>query len=133
MVLFQFFNSAAIVNFGTSFRQSWWRNYVLVFFYCCFFAHTSFLILADPNPYSCLFRINCGSRDRLVALGYPEPSWEIPVYNSPVGHNVLPRYFRWELWAFVIGNCLANIIWERVILLWVVKSWVSKVYISPLE
>ncbi|KAI9363228.1 E1-E2 ATPase-domain-containing protein [Pilaira anomala] len=115
VVLFQFFNSAAIVNFGTSFRQSWWRNYVLVF-----------LILADPNPYSCMFRINCGSRDTLVALGYPEPSWEIPVYNSPVGHNVLPKYFRWELWAFVMGNCLANILWERVILLWVVKSWVSK-------
>ncbi|KAI9255357.1 hypothetical protein EDC94DRAFT_617434 [Helicostylum pulchrum] len=126
VVLFQFFNSAAIVNFGTSFRQSWWRNYILVFFYCCFFVHVSFLILADPNPYSCIFRINCGSSEILVELGYPKPNWDIPIYNSPFGHNVLPKYFRWELWGFVIGNSIINIIWERIVLLCIVKKWAIK-------
>ncbi|GAN11385.1 P-type ATPase (P-ATPase) Superfamily [Mucor ambiguus] len=126
VVLFQFFNSAAIVNFGSAFRRSWWRNYVLVVFYCCFFVHTSFLILADPNPYSCIFRVNCGSPDVLESLGYPYPWWKIEPYNSPLGHNVLPKWFRWELWGFVLGNCLINIIWERVIVLWLVRNWTIK-------
>ncbi|CAO0803749.1 unnamed protein product [Mucor circinelloides] len=126
VVLFQFFNSAAIVNFGSAFRRAWWRNYVLVVFYCCFFIHTSFLILADPNPYSCIFRVNCGTPDVLESLGYPYPWWKIEPYNSPLGHNVLPKWFRWQLWGFVLGNCLINIIWERVIVLWLVRNWAIK-------
>ncbi|KAL0142124.1 hypothetical protein V8B55DRAFT_1495122 [Mucor lusitanicus] len=122
VAIFQFFNSAAIVNFGSVFRRSWWRNYILVFFYCCFFVHTSFLILADPNPYSCIFRINCGTSSKLVELGYPKPTWDIPDYNSPVGHNVFPKSFRWQLWGFVLGNCLINVIWERVVLLWFLRN-----------
>lgn len=96
---------------------------MLVAFYCCFFVHTSFLILADPNPYSCIFRINCGTASKLVELGYPNPWWHIEPYNTPVGHNVLPKWFRWELWGFVLGNSLANIIYERVILLWFIRNW----------
>ncbi|KAI7902541.1 uncharacterized protein BX663DRAFT_552451 [Cokeromyces recurvatus] len=126
VVLFQFFNSGAIVNFGSAFRRSWWRNYVLVFIYCCFFIHTSFLILADPNPYSCIFRINCGTASVLHSLGYPYPYWKIEPYNSPFGNNVLPKRFRWKLWGFVLGNCLVNIIWERVIVLWLVRNWAIK-------
>jgi cation-transporting ATPase 13A3/4/5 len=58
VIMFQFFNSGAVVNFGSQFRRSWWRNYMLVFVWCCFFVHVSFLILADPNPYSCIVSIN---------------------------------------------------------------------------
>lgn len=54
VILFQYFNNAAVVNFGSVFRQSWWRNYVLVVFYCCFFVSTSYMMLADPNPYGCI-------------------------------------------------------------------------------
>ncbi|KAI8061941.1 hypothetical protein BDF21DRAFT_389640 [Thamnidium elegans] len=123
VIMFQFFNSGAIVNFGAQFRKSWWRNYTLVFVWACFFVSCSYLILADPNPYSCIFRINCGSPDTLVKLGYPRPNWDIPEYNSPVGHNVLPEYFRWQLWGYVIANCLANIIWERICILWIARDW----------
>ncbi|KAF7723970.1 hypothetical protein EC973_001486 [Apophysomyces ossiformis] len=126
VILFQFFNSGAIVNFGSVFRQSWWRNYVLVFIWACFFTSTSFLTLADPNPYSCIFRINCGTASELVKLGYPEPYWHIEPYNSPLGHNVLPKDFRWKLWGFILANCLANIIWERVIILWLARNWAIK-------
>ncbi|KAI7865249.1 hypothetical protein BDF14DRAFT_1730653 [Spinellus fusiger] len=123
VIIFQFFNSGAIVNFGSVFRQSWWRNYILVFIWTCFFVSTSFLTLADPNPYSCIFRINCGSPSVLQDLGYPLPWWKIEPYNSPLGHNVLPVWFRWQLWGFILANCLVNIIWERVIVLWLGRQW----------
>lgn len=124
--MFQFFNSGAIVNFGSQFRRSWWRNYTLVFVWLCFFISTSFIVLADPNPYSCIFRINCGSPDVLVELGYPKPTWSIPIYNSPFGHNVLPNYFRWQLWGFIVANCSATIIWERICILWIARDWAIK-------
>lgn len=123
VILFQFFNSGAIVNFGSQFRRAWWRNYILVFVWCCFFVSTSYMVLADPNPYSCIFRINCGTPSVLEKLGYPTPTWDIAPYNSPVGHNVLPRWFRWQLWGFILGNCAANIIWERICILWVARDW----------
>ncbi|KAG0190539.1 hypothetical protein DFQ28_001935 [Apophysomyces sp. BC1034] len=126
VVIFQFFNSGAVVNFGSVFRQSWWRNGVLVFIWACFFTSTSFLTLADPNPYSCIFRINCGTPSELEKLGYPTPYWHIEPYNSPLGHNVLPKDFRWKLWGFILANCLANIIWERVLILWLARDWAIK-------
>jgi cation-transporting ATPase 13A3/4/5 len=126
VIIFQFFNNGAIVNFGSSFRQSWWRNYALVFIWCCFFISTSYIMLADPNPYGCIFRMNCGSADVLVELGYPEPYWNIPDYNSPFGHNVLPKAFRWKLWGYVLGNMACTIIWERICILWIARDWAVK-------
>ncbi|KAI9321607.1 hypothetical protein BX666DRAFT_1903933 [Dichotomocladium elegans] len=126
VIISQFFHNAAVVNFGSIYRQSWWRNYILVFFWCCFFVSTSYLMLADPNPYSCIFRINCGTASVLEELGYPTPYWHIDDYNSPLGHNVLPRSFRWKLWGFVLGNMLATVIWERVVMLTLVRRWVVK-------
>ncbi|KAG1467446.1 hypothetical protein G6F56_004412 [Rhizopus delemar] len=123
VIIFQFFNSGAIVNFGSQFRQSWWRNYALVFVWSAFFVSTSYLTLADPNPYSCIFRFNCGSADTLVSLGYPRPNWYIDDYNAPLGHNVLPKWFRWQLWGYCVANCACTIIWERVCILWIGRSW----------
>ncbi|KAI7898313.1 uncharacterized protein BX663DRAFT_525395 [Cokeromyces recurvatus] len=126
VIMFQFFNSGAIVNFGSQFRQSWWRNYMLVFIWACFFVSTSYLVLADPNPYSCIFRLNCGTSSVLEELGYPKPYWDIPAYNSPVGHNVLPKDFRWKLWGYILANCACNIIWERICILWIACDWAVK-------
>ncbi|KAI9277641.1 hypothetical protein BY458DRAFT_585318 [Sporodiniella umbellata] len=123
VIIFQFFNSGAIVNFGSQFRQSWWRNYTLVFVWCAFFISTTYITLADPNPYSCIFRINCGSTQTLVELGYPRPNWGIDDYNAPLGHNVLPKWFRYQLWAYCLANCICTIIWERICILWIGRSW----------
>ncbi|KAI8583019.1 hypothetical protein K450DRAFT_225942 [Umbelopsis ramanniana AG] len=120
VILFQFWNNGALVNFGSAFRQAWWRNYLLVFVWSCFFISTSYITLADPNPYGCIFRINCGTAWVLHdQLGYPMPDWYIEPYNSAIMHNVLPKYFRWQLWVFLLANCAANAIWERVIVQWI--------------
>ncbi|CAO3700091.1 hypothetical protein G6F70_001036 [Rhizopus microsporus] len=126
VILFQFFNNGAVVNFGSQFRQSWWRNYVLVFVWCAFFISTSYITLANPNPYGCIFRINCGSPEALVSLGYPEPTWYIDDYNFPLKHNVLPVWFRWQLWGYVLANCACTIIWERICILWIARDWAVK-------
>ncbi|ORX58219.1 hypothetical protein DM01DRAFT_1319021 [Hesseltinella vesiculosa] len=126
VIMAQFFHNGFLVNFGSVHRRSWYRNYLLVFIWCCFFIHVSYLTLADPNPYSCIYRINCGSADVLESLGYPAPWWGIEPYNSPLGHNVLPKSFRWKLWLFIVGNLIATTVWERVIVLGLGRSWALK-------
>ncbi|KAI8976751.1 hypothetical protein BDB01DRAFT_852965 [Pilobolus umbonatus] len=126
VIMFQFFNNAAVVNFGSEFRQSWWRNYILVFLWMAFFVNTSFLTLADPNEFSCIYRINCGSSQALQDLGYPKYDWDIGFFNHPLGHNVLPKWFRWELWGFMVANCACTIIWERICILWIGRHWAIK-------
>lgn len=127
VILFQFWNNGALVNFGSDFRRAWWRNYLLVFIWCAFFVSTSYITLADPNPYGCIFRMNCGTPWVLhEQLGYPMPTWDIEPYNSAIMHNVLPKWFRWQLWAFMVANCLTNIIWERVIVQWIGRKWAIK-------
>ncbi|KAJ1923575.1 hypothetical protein IWQ60_005800 [Tieghemiomyces parasiticus] len=115
--LYQFVNAAAAFNFGYYFRRAWWTNYLMVFLYAGFLTVVSLLTLLDPNRFSCLFRINCGSPDVLVGLGYPAPTWHIDDYNSPLGHNVLPQAYRWKLWGLCIGNCVTVLLYEYFVVL----------------
>ncbi|KAJ2559837.1 hypothetical protein EV175_000151 [Coemansia sp. RSA 1933] len=115
--LFQFVNGAAVYSFGYRYRRTWLTNYILVVLYCGFMAVISVLTLADPNRFSCLFRINCGDPDSLVALGYARPSWYISPYNSPNGNNVLPHRFRWTLWALCVSNVVLCLAYERLVVL----------------
>jgi cation-transporting ATPase 13A3/4/5 len=54
------------------------------------------------------------------------PTWDIEPYNSAIMHNVLPKYFRWQLWGFLVANCATTAIWERVIVQWIGRKWAIK-------
>ncbi|KAG0829246.1 hypothetical protein G6F19_007837 [Rhizopus arrhizus] len=126
--LYQFINSAFIFNYGYIFRQRWYRNYFLIFVWILFIAIVSYWELADPNSFGCLMRVNCGNPDVLVSLGYPRPDFYIEPYNNPLGHNVLPRYFRYQLWAYSICNMVAVNIWERFFILGPIRQWLRRQY-----
>ncbi|KAJ2860082.1 hypothetical protein GGH94_005726, partial [Coemansia aciculifera] len=123
--LFQFVNAAAVYNFGYRYRRSWITNYSLVVLYSGFIAVVSILALANPNRFSCMFRINCGNPDVLVDLGYSRPTWHITPYNSPIGHNVLPHSFRWTLWALCITNAVLCLAYEKLVVLGPVGRYIK--------
>ncbi|KAI8379410.1 uncharacterized protein BYT42DRAFT_568700 [Radiomyces spectabilis] len=129
--LYQFVNAALIFNYGYTFRKRWYHNYMLIFFWSLFVAIVSFWELADPNAFGCLVRLNCGNPDVLVSLGYPRPDFYIEPYNNPLGHNVLPKPFRYQLWAYSIGNMIATNAWELLVILGPVRSWLRRRY--PLQ
>lgn len=52
--LFQFINNAAVFNWGYKFRQSFYRNYALVFLWISYLIMVSHWTLADPNRFGCL-------------------------------------------------------------------------------
>ncbi|KAI8871686.1 hypothetical protein GQ42DRAFT_161851 [Ramicandelaber brevisporus] len=124
--LFQFIHAAAVFNFGSKFRGSWWRNYLLVILYTGMMAIVSIFTLADPNAFSCWFRVNCGSADVLVQLGYPRPTWTIQDYNTPLGHNVMPQSFRWKLWGYCVSMCALTILWEYLVVIGPVGKAISR-------
>jgi magnesium-transporting ATPase (P-type) len=62
---FQFISSAMALNFGYTFRQSWWKNYVFIFFsllWCVFLL----LMTVYPSKFSCIFRVNCSNEVRCL-------------------------------------------------------------------
>ncbi|KAK4515331.1 AdoMet-homocysteine methyltransferase [Mucor velutinosus] len=117
IALFQFVNCAMVFNYGYIFRQRWYRNYFLIVVWAVFISIVSYWELADPNRFGCLMRLNCGNPDVLVSLGYERPSFYIEPYNNPLGHNVLPKSFRYQFWAYSIVNMLVVHVWERFVIL----------------
>ncbi|ORX52830.1 HAD-like protein [Hesseltinella vesiculosa] len=117
ITLYQFVNAGFLFNYGYLFRQSWYRNYLLLAIWTLFTTIVSYWELADPNPFGCLVRLNCGNPDVLVSMGYPRPTFAIEPYNTPWGNNVLPRPFRYQLWAYAMVNFLVANLWERGIIL----------------
>lgn len=115
--LAQFINAAGVYNFGFLFRASWWRNFPLVFIYACALSFVGFLLLADPNPLGCIFRINCGSSFALTAIPYPLPNFLIDDYSNPIGHNVMPLDFLYKLFGLIAANCLVNLAIEYFLIL----------------
>ncbi|KAI8393977.1 uncharacterized protein BYT42DRAFT_552937 [Radiomyces spectabilis] len=126
ITLFQFINNAAVFNFGYKFRESFWKNYILVFLWLLYLAFASYFVLADPNSFGCLFRFNCGTPSVLQQFGFPVPSDSIPTYNTPLGHNVLPVDFRWKMWGICIGNVVAGLAYERLIVLGPIHTFLAK-------
>ncbi|KAJ2609345.1 hypothetical protein H4S08_004092 [Coemansia sp. RSA 1365] len=123
---FQFINNGFVVNYGHLFRARWYRNYALLVVWSFLIAFVSYMLLADPNRVGCAFRLNCGTDTVLESLGYGSPTWKIEPYNSPLGHNVIPRHSRYVLWGYCIGNMAATNVWQVVVVNGPVRSWLRK-------
>ncbi|KAJ1932879.1 hypothetical protein FBU59_006221, partial [Linderina macrospora] len=125
--LFQFVNGGAVYNFGYKYRRAWFTNYLMVVMYFGMMAVVSVLTLANPNRFSCIFRINCGDPSAIVAQGYSNPNWSISAYNSPNGHNILPHDFRWTLWGCCVANIVLCNLYEKFVILGpvgrIAKQW----------
>lgn len=75
--------------------------------------------------FNCIVRVNCGTKEVLEQFGYTPPPIHVEPYNIPLGHNVMPREFRWKLWALCIGNCLATLAYEKLFVLGFVHKYLA--------
>jgi len=123
----------AAANFSASYRKPWCYNFLFVFAYCVFFGIVSAIILLDPNELGCWFRFNCGDPDVLAAppLNYKyaaNVSWTGAPYNSKIGHNVYPVYFRWYLWYLCVANLIVVCGFMRFGILGPVRNFCRRKY-----
>jgi predicted P-type ATPase len=54
----QYISSAMVLNFGYTFRQGWWRNYVFVVLSITWLVFI-FVMTIYPSSFSCIWRVNC--------------------------------------------------------------------------
>jgi hypothetical protein len=54
----QYISSAMVLNFGYTFRQGWWRNYVFVVLSITWLLFI-FVMTIYPSSFSCIWRVNC--------------------------------------------------------------------------
>ncbi|KXN74247.1 hypothetical protein CONCODRAFT_34886 [Conidiobolus coronatus NRRL 28638] len=131
ITLYQFVNSAFIYNFGSAHRRVWYRNWMLLLFWAAFIIMVSYLLLADPNAFGCLMRMNCGDKDYLAAKGFNVPNINIPIYNVPYENNILPKYFRIELFFYCMGNMACGILWELIVVIGPGRTLLRKWFAKP--
>jgi len=76
VVIFQFINSGAIVNFGSHFRAPSYKNYGLVFYYVGLMVFSFAILISDSNWATCVFRVNCGDESWMIENGYVDEGFE---------------------------------------------------------
>jgi len=102
---FQQFWSAAVFSFGHLFRQSWYRNLVLLLFLFTGFCFLIFLLLSEPNTLT-----------RFFHLAY-EPITEYEPWSPELPCPAMPWSLRLNLLLVIIGNMTACGVFENVIVL----------------
>ncbi|KAJ2782691.1 hypothetical protein H4R18_002117 [Coemansia javaensis] len=123
---FQFINNGFVFNYGYKHRAAWYRNYALLVVWAFLVAFVSYMLLADPNRVGCAFRLNCGTASVLESQFGVRPTWAIEPYNSPLGHNVIPRDSRYRLWGYCLGNMAATNAWQVLVVNGPVRAWLRR-------
>lgn len=59
-------------------------------------------------------------------IGYTPPSNDIQPFNTPLGHNVMPSEFRWKLWGLIMGNIVAALSYERLVVLGPIHAYLAR-------
>jgi magnesium-transporting ATPase (P-type) len=104
---YQYISSAAAFNFGYSFRENWFRNYVFVFLFILFTSMQFGMTLSASN-FSCIWRVNCDNDHAVRSVTSSEPEPVNNVYST----TVMPAEFRWLLVGLMVANLILNCAWD---------------------
>jgi predicted P-type ATPase len=64
---FQYIASAMAMNFGYTFREGWFKNYIFVFFSFTWLLF-QFIMTIYPSSFSCIWRVNCDNSVRFLVV-----------------------------------------------------------------
>jgi len=105
---YQYISSAAAFNFGYSFRQNWFKNYVFVFLFV-FFTALQFSMVLTSGKFSCIWRVNCTNENIVHGIVTWDP--KLPITNN-FSTTVMPISFRWLLFVLIVVNTIAICVWN---------------------
>jgi cation-transporting ATPase 13A3/4/5 len=130
MIMYNVIHSALAFNISCKYRTGGFRNIKFAVLYTFLFTIITTILLADPNPLGCLFKTNCGTPNALIELGYSVPFNAPNNYFSKTGHNVIPIYFRYQLFALSLFNLFLVYVWEHVFILGICREKALKYFSS---
>jgi hypothetical protein len=107
---YQFIASAAAFNFGYSFRQNWFRNYVFVFLFLLF-TSMQFGMTLSASKFSCIWTVNCDNDHVVRPITSSEPG---PI-NNAFATTVMPVEFRGLLVGLMVANLIIICAWNYFI------------------
>ncbi|KAJ3105762.1 hypothetical protein HDU97_007582 [Phlyctochytrium planicorne] len=114
--------AAAVFNIGSRYRGGFFRNWIFVLVWTAIVGLISYILLSDPGTLGCLFHVNCGTPEAIRGLNAETGtsySAEFPgvpsVYHSFPGHNIMPLMFRWTFWGLAMGNLIALVLFEWLV------------------
>jgi hypothetical protein len=111
----QILAGACTYNLGNRWRLGFWKNYHFLVAFVLGSGFLVFLLVLDPNPIGCLFRINCGTKSGLLTQGY-DVNFPTPTqYFNAIQHNVIPVYFRWTLFGIWVTNLVVLFVYEALL------------------
>ena len=102
--------SAAAFNFGYSFRQNWFRNYVFVFLFLLF-TSMQFGMTLSASKFSCIWTVNCDNDHVVRPITSSEPG---PI-NNAFATTVMPVEFRGLLVGLMVANLIIICAWNYFI------------------
>merc|ERR1712086_315980 len=105
---FMMLSAGCAFNLGHEFRKNWLNNESLVLATLFVATSVTYMYLSEPNAFNCTLRINCATE---------ADSWYRKPFKSPLGHNVLPEYFRYTLLAVLWSVVLVVTAYEKFIVL----------------
>ncbi len=107
---YQIVASAAPFNFGYSFRQNWFRNYIFVFLFFLFTAMQFGMTLSASN-FSCIWRVNCDNDHSVPTIISPSPPPISNIYST----TEMPVEFRVFLVVLMVANLIIICVWNYFI------------------
>eukprot|EP00300_Choanocystis_sp_HF-7_P024223 c25631_g1_i1.p1 GENE.c25631_g1_i1~~c25631_g1_i1.p1 ORF type:complete len:1297 (+),score=301.51 c25631_g1_i1:36-3926(+) len=110
----QYISSAMAFNFGLKYRSPWlynWRLWILVIAYFVIIFHWTLV----ESKMSCLVRVNCEAKNVVRRA----TANELQPINNVFNTTVMPHSFRKKIIAIIVGNTVAVMAYERL----VVNGW----------
>jgi hypothetical protein len=122
---YQYIASAAAFNFGYSFRQNWFRNYVFVFLFLLF-TSMQFGMTLSASSFSCIWRVNCDNDHVVRAVTDPSPS----AINNVFSTTEMPAAFRGLLVGLMVANLIVICAWNYFVVNGVMGRVMGRVVID---
>jgi predicted P-type ATPase len=129
---YQYVSTAIVLNFGYTFRQNWFKNYIFVVLASTWSLFV-FVMTIYPSTFSCIWRVNCDNEvslrellctayryilcvlTSLVTVLQDAVRWVTTAYpvaiNNPFNTTVMPVGFRWTLVVIMTANLITIMAW----------------------
>jgi len=136
---YQYVSSGLAYNFGYSFREPFYKNWVVVLLGIAF-TTLHFLATISEGKISCFFRVNCMNED-IEAMGptimtYLGGEREPLSIQNPFNTTLMPEEFRWKLVIIIALNTVLIMGYEYFIINGIGATWARSLNnkeVSPKE
>lgn len=123
----QYISSGIALNFGGLHRAAYFKNWRFVALSTCFLV-MQFVANWYPGKWSCIFKVNCDNENLPYSILTLYKGEKVKVIQNEWNTTLMPTTMRGKLMGLMIGNLIALICWEKLVVNGPVGWWLRKKY-----